>query len=140
MAHAALLSGLALANSGLGMAHGVAAALGVHGAVSHGLACAVLLPVALRANRRGCEADLALLDAAVHPDDRARSRSFAADRFLDEIDALSATVGVPRRLSDLGVRREQIPLLVRDSRGSSMSGNPRDIDDQELTDLLEHAL
>ena len=29
MSHAALLSGMALANSGLGMAHGVAAALGV---------------------------------------------------------------------------------------------------------------
>ena len=40
MAHAALLSGIALANSGLGMAHGVAAALGVHCRVPHGLACA----------------------------------------------------------------------------------------------------
>src|SRR5262249_50269566 len=51
MSHAALLSGMALANSGLGMAHGVAAALGVHCNVPHGLACAVMLPVALRVNR-----------------------------------------------------------------------------------------
>ena len=36
MAHAALLSGMALANSGLGMAHGVAAALGIHCRVPHG--------------------------------------------------------------------------------------------------------
>ena len=40
MAHAATLSGIALANSGLGMAHGVAAALGVHCRVSHGARCA----------------------------------------------------------------------------------------------------
>ncbi len=40
MSHAALLSGMALANSGLGMAHGVAAALGTHCRVPHGAACA----------------------------------------------------------------------------------------------------
>ncbi len=55
MAHAALLSGMALANSGLGMAHGVAAALGVHARVPHGAACALMLPTALRVNRMpGC--------------------------------------------------------------------------------------
>ena len=35
---AALLSGMALANSGLGLAHGVAAALGIHARASHGMA------------------------------------------------------------------------------------------------------
>ncbi len=54
MAHAALLSGLALANSGLGLAHGVAAALGAECHVGHGLACAVMLPAALRFNRATC--------------------------------------------------------------------------------------
>ena len=39
MSHAAMLSGMALANSGLGMAHGVAAALGVHCRVPHGGRC-----------------------------------------------------------------------------------------------------
>jgi len=38
MAHAALLSGMALANSGLGLAHGVAPALGTHCRVPHGVA------------------------------------------------------------------------------------------------------
>ncbi|MBN2292800.1 MAG: iron-containing alcohol dehydrogenase, partial [Pirellulales bacterium] len=45
MAHAALLSGICLANSGLGFAHGVAPALGVHCRVPHGVACALMLPV-----------------------------------------------------------------------------------------------
>ena len=50
MSHAALLSGMALANSGLGMAHGVAAALGTHCRVPHGAACALMLPAAIRVN------------------------------------------------------------------------------------------
>ena len=37
-------------------------------------------------------------------------------------------------------RREQIPALVRDSRGSSMSGNPRELSDDELTAILEELL
>src|SRR5581483_5090725 len=61
MSHAALLSGMALANSGLGVAHGVAAALGSVCRVAHGLACAVMLPAALHVNRRACQAQLATL-------------------------------------------------------------------------------
>ena len=50
LSHAALLSGLALTNSGLGLAHGVAAALGVACGTPHGVACAVMLPAAMRMN------------------------------------------------------------------------------------------
>ncbi|NDH94881.1 MAG: iron-containing alcohol dehydrogenase, partial [Planctomycetia bacterium] len=39
--HAAFISGVSLGNSGLGLAHGVAAALGVECGTPHGLACAV---------------------------------------------------------------------------------------------------
>ena len=45
--HAAMLSGMCLANSGL-IGHGVAPALGVHCRVPHGAACALMLPAALR--------------------------------------------------------------------------------------------
>ena len=136
MAHAALLSGMALANSGLGLAHGVAAALGVHARVAHGLACAVMLPVALCVNRRPCEKDLAdlarrVLSGTWHSDGP------AADALLDAIDRLATMIGVPRRLSELGVRREQIPDLVASSRGNSMNGNPVQLTDEELESLLE---
>ena len=115
MAHAALASGIALANSGLGLAHGVAAALGVTARVPHGLACAAMLPVALRVNRDVCESRLAELARATlegsYVDDSA-----AADAFIERIDRLAAEVGVPGRLGDLGVKREQIPELVQIGR------------------------
>jgi alcohol dehydrogenase class IV len=136
MAHAALMSGMALAHSGLGLAHGVAAALGVHGQVTHGLACAVMLPVALRVNRPVCEKDLAELARGALGGNW-QSDAAAADAFVEAIYDLASVVGVPKRLSDLGVRREQIPNLVASSRGNSMNGNPVQLSDEELGQLLE---
>jgi alcohol dehydrogenase class IV len=136
MSHAALLSGMALANSGLGMAHGVAAALGIHCQVPHGLACAVMLPLAMRVNSQVCQADMARLARLVLPRGMARSPKKLVDQWIDVIEKLCDRVRVPLRLSALGVTAEQIPAIVKSSRGSSMSGNPRDLTDQELTELL----
>jgi alcohol dehydrogenase class IV len=139
MAHAALLSGMALANSGLGMAHGVAAALGVHCNAPHGLACAVMLPTALRVNRPVVETALGNLarEVGIASD---VDPEVAAGRFIDQIESLCRRVGIPKKLSELGVRPEQIPLLVRDSRGNSMDGNPRTLSDAELQAALEAML
>ena len=67
MSHAAFISGMALTNSGLGMAHGVAAALGVECNTPHGLACGLLLPVALAVNASVAAADYARLERAIDP-------------------------------------------------------------------------
>jgi alcohol dehydrogenase class IV len=139
MSHAALLSGMALANSGLGMAHGVAAALGTHCRVPHGAACALLLPAAIRTNMELCQADFARLGHLLFGGGL-KQPAETAERFLREIETLCDRVGVPRRLGQVGVTREQIPAIVRDSRGSSMSGNPRELSDAELTAILEGLL
>ena len=161
LAQAALMSGIALANSGLGMAHGVAAALGVHCNVPHGLACAVMLPAAIRANRadaRGEEklarAGWAMLRPGVSSADPgdvtgrpgelgqfARATTGGrVDRVLSHIETLLIELKIPGRLSEFGVKPEQIPAIVRDSRGNSMSGNPRELSDEELTRILEAML
>jgi alcohol dehydrogenase class IV len=154
MAHAALLSGLALANSGLGMAHGVAAALGVHAKVSHGLACAVMLPVALRTNREVAQPQLAqagrtmqqaILESSL-ADSETRSiaqeasvenERDAADLTIQIVEHLCQKIDIPTTLTDLGVLQEQIPAIVVSSRGNSMSGNPRSLIDEELAGILD---
>ncbi len=139
MAAAALFSGIALANSGLGLAHGVAAALGVHCGIAHGLACAVMLPAALRANREVAEGALArlaryALNLPTHDD------AAAADVLIERLTDLGRRLGVPASLGALGVRREQIPALVAGSHGNSLNGNPRPIGDEELHAILERLL
>ncbi|RLS51960.1 MAG: iron-containing alcohol dehydrogenase [Planctomycetota bacterium] len=136
LAHAAFLSGVTLANAGLGFAHGVAAALGVLCDVPHGLACAMLLPVALRVNQACCEPQLA--DLAGIFATRAWSTPAAAAQFtIESVTALGRELGVPAQLRELGVRREQLSALVPASRGNSMSGNPRVLSDTELLEILE---
>jgi alcohol dehydrogenase class IV len=139
MAQAALFSGLALANSGLGLAHGVAAALGIHARVPHGLACAVMLPAAMRVNRPVCELEFGRL-GEVLAGRRFSKVNQAADAAVEAIDELCRDLAIPQRLSELGVRREQLSDLVTASRGNSMSGNPRELSDAELAQLLEAML
>lgn len=136
MSHAAFLSGVTLANAGLGMAHGIAAALGVHCNVPHGLACAVLLPTALRVNRSMCIATLADMAQLFHSREWL-SQMTAADFTIDSITQLGIDLGVPQRLRDLGVRQDQLAELVPASRGNSMSGNPRPFLDDELLEIME---
>jgi len=135
LSHAALLSGMALTNSGLGMAHGVAAALGIASGTPHGLACAVMLPAALRVNRDAACHDFALLERAVDPT-APRADAAAADCFLQRIDRLCLEAGVPRRLSELGVTADQIGWLADHSGGASMRGNPVELSPGAVRDLL----
>lgn len=135
MAHAALLSGIALANAGLGMAHGVAPALGTHCRIPHGLACAIMLPPTLKANREVCETQYAEIARHLTPG-LTLSDAEAADALIEQIQALNDRIGIPRNLSELGVTSAQIPDLVASSRGNSMRGNPREIADEELTRIL----
>lgn len=138
MSHAALLSGLALANSGLGLAHGVAAALGCHFRVPHGLACAVMLTPAMHFNLSICQADFARLARRILPG-KWRTESAAAKALIREIDAIAEDLKIPYRLKDLGVPFEQLPLVLDGSFGSSMNGNPRDVDRRDLSIVLEAA-
>lgn len=136
LSQAAFLSGVTLANAGLGMAHGVAAALGVHCHVPHGLACAVLLPTALRVNYAVSMEAISSL-APLFKITAGKSSLLAASAVIEEVAALCHELGVPRRMRDLGVRQEQLAALAPASRGNSMNGNPRSISDAELLEILE---
>jgi alcohol dehydrogenase class IV len=136
MSHAAFVSGVALANSGLGMAHGVAAALGVECGTPHGVACALMLPVALRVNAAAAEHDFALLERAIDPaaagDDRA-----CATAFVQRVERLCREAGVPQRLSAVGLSRDRLRWLAENSGGASMRGNPVELDPTRLLPILE---
>ncbi len=139
MSHAALCSGVALANSGLGLAHGVAAALGVECGVSHGVACGLMLPVAMEVNLAVAMDDFAELERLVDPPSGppCGMAADAAARFARRIGDLCHEVGIPRSLGEVGLARDRIGWLAENSTGGSMRGNPVQLPTAELARVLD---
>jgi alcohol dehydrogenase len=138
-AYAALLSGICLANAGLGAVHGLASPLGALFPIPHGAACGALLPAAVEAN-------IAALEARA-PDSPALVKYAQVARLLDASDRpLAGTLrnwqrglGI-RPLGEFGVADRDIPRIVADSRGSSMSTNPVSLTSEEIASILRASL
>jgi alcohol dehydrogenase class IV len=118
------------------MAHGVAAALGVECGTPHGVACGLMLPVALRMNAEAASADFAILERAIDPS-AAGDDATAAAAFTDRIVAVCAEAGLPQRLSAVGLERSRIGWLAENSGGTSMRGNPVELSVERLRAVLE---
>jgi alcohol dehydrogenase len=116
----------------------VAAALGIECGTPHGLACATLLPVAVRVNLAAAEGDFAILERTLAADASPLDREAAA-AFAVRIAKLGAALGVPGRLRDLGLARDRIGWLAEHSGGASMRGNPVALDPASLLPILEAA-
>lgn len=132
---ASLLSGLALANSGLGAAHGIAAALGALAGIPHGKACAILIPHVMRVNLPHCIEGFATIAGALD-DNVEGTTDEKANRAVEIVSSLRESVGIPRKLSAEEIDPKLIPELVRNSRGSSMRGNPVKLCDEEIESII----
>ncbi len=144
LALASLLGGLALANSGLGAAHGFAGVIGGRFGAPHGAICAALLApsvavnaAALAGRAPGHPALTRLPELATLLTGDSRASTQDALTWLDE---LRAALGIPG-LSSYGIAQGDVPGLVAGAkRASSMAANPIELTDAELSDLLTRAL
>ncbi len=122
MSLASLLSGVCLANAGLAMAHGIAAALGALFHLPHGLSCALLLPHTLRYNRDAAEEPLKQALAAFLNKEPADTR--AIEEGLQAIEDLNQWLQIPPNLKFLALTSADLEQMAERATGSSMSGNP----------------
>lgn len=143
MAYAALVSGICLAQTGLGSVHGLASPLGAFFPIAHGVVCGTLVAEATRVNIEAMESR--------DPDHPALARYAKAARVLSGIASASPAedrrnlVGLLQRwtqrlglptLSALGVAAGDVDRIVAQSRGSSMKTNPVVLADDEIRELL----
>jgi len=133
MCMSAFLSGVCLANSGLGLVHGIASGLGALKDLPHGFICAVLLPHALRYNQAAAEPQMREALAAFLNEAPLAS---SLERGIAEIESLKATLGLPRDLRFLRLSGEEVQEVAVKSMGSSMSGNPVPMTVGKVVDFL----
>lgn len=142
MAYAALLSGITLAQVGLGSVHGLAAPLGAFFPIPHGVACGTLVAAATRINIKAM--------ATRDPDNSALYKYATIGRLLSQqhlsdpdahqvliniLEGWTQQLQMPR-LAAYQVTLADVPRIVANSRGSSMKTNPIELSDQEVTDIL----
>ncbi|MDP3482774.1 MAG: iron-containing alcohol dehydrogenase [Sulfuricella sp.] len=147
MAYAALLSGITLAQVGLGSVHGLAAPLGAFFPVPHGVACGATVAEATEINIRALEerdpgsaalekyARIGRLFQGKNHVDNVAARAFLV-RILKE---WTARMNVPS-LGAYGIREADLDLIVANCRGSSMKTNPIVLTDGEVRGILLRCL
>ncbi|NOU21073.1 MAG: iron-containing alcohol dehydrogenase [Methyloglobulus sp.] len=147
MAYAALLSGITLAQVGLGSVHGLASPLGAYFPIPHGVVCGTLVAVATDINIKAMQAR--------EPNNPALAKYAQVGRLLtdqsDVDDTTARTLLIALlaewseklqlpRLHSYGITANDFPLIVANSRGSSMQTNPIVLTGAEINAILTQRL
>jgi maleylacetate reductase len=130
MLEGALLGGRCLQNATMGVHHALAQLIGGRTGISHGLANAIILSHALRFNADAVPAEAARIGRALGD---STDPAGAVDRIRERI-------GLPARLSGVGVTEDDIEAVVRMAAGNAgIAANPRPVSDDDARAILQAA-
>jgi maleylacetate reductase len=127
MLQGAILAGRCLQNASMGVHHGLAQLVGGRTGIAHGLANAIVLPAAMAYN------------AGVVPDALAGlADALAVDDATVAVAALVERLGLPTRLSDVGVDDDDIEVVARLSQSNAnVRANPRPVSEDDARHILK---
>lgn len=142
MALAQYVAGMGFSNVGLGIVHSMAHPLGAFYDTPHGVANALLLPYVMEYNAQSPAApkykDIA--KAFGVPATDSMSVKEGAVAAVAAVKALSLSIDIPQKLSEIGVREEDIPTLaVAAFNDVCTGGNPRTTSVEEIEALYRLA-
>ncbi len=140
MAYAALLSGIVLANAGLGAVHGYASVLGGYYDIPHGVVCGTLLGAVTRVNMqklRVSDCGSEYLEKYSEAGrlmcvDKGKSRDYYLDYLADELERLIEKLEMPR-LGSYGINPSDVPALASET---GIKNNPVKLDRDDLEAIL----
>jgi len=143
MSLASYLSGITLANGGLGLVHGFASSIGGFFDISHGVICSSLMPACTRFTvkklRQRRTNDGALVKYAntgkIFSSATNKSDDYYVDYLLDLINDWMHTMKIPR-LRDVGVLEGHFKKIVD---ATDNKNNPVALEKDEMVEVLEQS-
>lgn len=141
MAEAQYIAGMGFSNVGLGIVHSMAHPLGAFYDTPHGVANALLLPYVMEYNAESPARPKYLdIARAMGVDTTGMSVDEGVAAAIGAVRALSLSIGIPQRLHEIGVKREDIPALaVAAFNDVCTGGNPRPTSVEDIVALYETA-
>ena len=129
-----MLGGMAINTTGTVLVHGMGYYLTNYHDVHHGLANSVLLPYVLRFEGDCIGGKLLKIAANLGLRD--------ASGLLDHVEVIADEIGIPRSLSDLGVKASELESMVSDAMSYSRNlvNNPVSVTEKEVRDIYARAL
>ena len=133
------IAGMGFSNVGLGIVHSMAHPLSAVYDIPHGKACAMLLTAVLKFNAPATgEKYREIARVMGVPDVDEMDQETYRQAAIDVIQKLADDVGIPKSLSEAGVKREDIPFLAESAFNDACTpGNPRDASMEEIIGIYE---
>jgi len=143
MAYASLMSGICLAQTGLGSVHGLASPLGAFYPIPHGVVCGTLLAQAtdmnihimLQRDKTNPALDKYAILGDVITQQRCKNKHMSWEVLCETLQSWTDEMQLPR-LAESGLTEAGLDKVVANSRGSSMKTNPVVMTDGEIRELL----
>lgn len=137
MAIAQYIAGMGFSNVGLGIVHSMAHPLSAMYDTPHGVACATILPYVLEYNasvtgKRYKDIAVAMGVEGVEKMTQEEYRKAA----VDAVRQLGIDVGIPQKVSEVGVKEEDIDFLADSAMADACTpGNPKDPTKEDIVAL-----
>ena len=139
---ASLMAGMAFSNAGNAAAHALAYPIGGFVKSPHGEVTGLLLPYVMEYNLPVISEKLANISKAFGYSEQRYSQEELATMAPEIVLDLLADIGLPTRLSEIGIKEENIEVIAEKGAAIErlMRNNPRTPDAESLKAMLYHAL
>lgn len=141
MALGQYVAGMGFSNVGLGIVHSMAHPLGAFYDTPHGIANAVILPYVMEYNAEATGEKYKEIAKAMDVQGLDNmSQEEYRKAAIDAVKKLSEDVGIPKTLSEIGVKEEDLQALAKSAFADACTpGNPRDTNVTEILEIYKKA-